>query len=500
MSKHYKIGTRGSLLAVTQCTLIKEEIEKLTGDSFELNKIKTQGDQQTEKPLWQMDGKDFFTKELDEALLGEKVDLVVHSYKDLGSDRPDGIKLATITRRKFANDILLIKKETIPTIKAKTSFIVGTSSPRRIVNVESSLKDYLPGIQENAQVKCEMLRGNVNTRIQKLRDGNYDAIVLALAGIERLAHRPDSLEELTRLLEGLTFMVMPQKVFPSSASQGALAIEYNEQRKDEGALYKTLRSVHDEITESEVKREREAFQSYGGGCHLAVGIHVKRHKDLFLHIHKGEHREEKVHKVELEGIDYSPIKDKSCYVVLGKKDILINKEQLATELNDNSNYFVTSKYCIPAVKKLQNSSFWAAGTRSMKQLVDAGHWVNGSADGMGHEIIENLKDSKAISLMLPGEDWKTLSHDMADSPVGETVACYTRKLNETSIDELKDFDCLYWSSFYQYEQYTQKDPTLKNKFHLCGLGKTYDKFVTEGVSVIPFADMQSLKSTTRTNI
>jgi hydroxymethylbilane synthase len=274
----YKIGTRGSLLAVTQCTLIANEMSDITGSEFELVKISTQGDQQTEKPLWQMDGKDFFTKELDSALLANEVDLVVHSYKDLGSDRPEGIGLATITQRKFANDILLIKKENISKIKDLDTFIVGTSSPRRIVNIESSLKPYLPKIKESTKVKCEMLRGNVNTRIQKLKDDKYHAIVLALAGLERLANKEDSKEELTRLLDGLTFIVLPQKDFPSSASQGALAIEYNSNRDDK-ELLKVLKSVHCDITEKEISREREAFKSYGGGCHLAVGINVQAHKN-----------------------------------------------------------------------------------------------------------------------------------------------------------------------------------------------------------------------------
>ena len=139
--KIYKIGTRGSLLALTQCNQIKDQLEILTGDKFELEVIKTQGDLITNAPLWQLDGKDFFTKELDEALLSGKVDLVVHSYKDLGSVRPEGIQLAAVTKRTFAQDILLIKKQTIPLIERKSEFVVGTSSPRRMVNLERSLSD-----------------------------------------------------------------------------------------------------------------------------------------------------------------------------------------------------------------------------------------------------------------------------------------------------------------------------------------------------------------------
>ncbi len=225
MPTHYKIGTRGSLLALTQCGQVKDQLEKITGDTFELVVIKTQGDIIQNAPLWQLDGKDFFTKELDEALLSGAVDLVVHSYKDLGSVRPEGITLAAVTKRTFAHDVLLIKNETIPTIATKKEFIVGTSSPRRIVNIEKYLKDYLPSAASDLSVKTKMLRGNVNTRIQKLVDGEFDAIVLALPGIERLALTAESNKELTRLLKNVNFMVLPQSQFPSSASQGALGIE-----------------------------------------------------------------------------------------------------------------------------------------------------------------------------------------------------------------------------------------------------------------------------------
>src|SRR5687768_11764992 len=182
----YKIGTRGSLLAVTQSTLMKNELERISGETFELVLIKTQGDEVTNKPLWQLEGKDFFTKELDEALLAGEVDLVIHSYKDLGSERPDGIKLAAVTERRFAHDILIIPQKNVDALKNwNGEFVVGTSSPRRIANITHSLSDYLPG---KPKLRCETLRGNVNTRIRKLKDGDYHAITLALAGIERLAH------------------------------------------------------------------------------------------------------------------------------------------------------------------------------------------------------------------------------------------------------------------------------------------------------------------------
>lgn len=172
-------------------------------------------------------------------------------YKDLGSIRPEGITLAAVTKRSFAHDILLIKNETIPTIKNRTEFIVGTSSPRRVVNLEKNLAEFLPK-GKNVVVKTKMLRGNINTRIQKLRDGEYDAITLALPGIERLALTLTSMEELKKLLDGINFMILPQSVFTSSASQGALAIETKTERSDGGELHRKLALMIDQKTKEEV--------------------------------------------------------------------------------------------------------------------------------------------------------------------------------------------------------------------------------------------------------
>jgi hydroxymethylbilane synthase len=469
-----------------------------TGAQFELIKIKTQGDLQTDKPLWQMDGKDFFTKELDQALLTNKVDLVVHSYKDLGSDRPAGIELATVTERKYANDILLIKKDTLTKMKEKSHFNVGTSSPRRIVNTEKYLKDFLPNISEKLRVECSMLRGNVNTRIQKLKDGNYDAIILALAGLERLANKEESLKELTALLDGLTFMVMPQKVFPSSASQGALAIEYNGVRADKDLL-EVLRSVHCKTTEREVNNERALFKSYGGGCHLAVGINTQTHKDFLLDIERGVHDEKPIDKITLHGVDYNTIKNIKTLLPIGDRDLLIRKKIINTKLEDERIYFVTSKYCIHNIKNLKESVLFASGSRTMRRLVKSGHWVNGSADSLGHNEIKKLCESRALRLMMGGSSVSVLSHEDAISPLGEVTPCYKRVVTDSTtnaLDKLSGAQAIYWSSYFQYKKYTELIPEAKKKINLCGLGKTFDQFKENGVKVTPFASMKQLKDIT----
>ena len=496
---NYLIGTRGSLLAVTQCSLLKEEIESLANARFELVKIKTEGDQKTDKPLWQLDGKDFFTKELDAALLKDEIDMVVHSYKDLGSERPAGLELAAVGKRRFAHDIFLIKKETLPLIETKKEFIVGTSSPRRITNVEASLKPFLPKAPENLKVKCKMLRGNVNTRIQKLLDGAYDGIVLALAGLERLASKEESQKVLAELTKDLTFLIMPQKTFPSSASQGALAVEIHDQSPRAAQLREILSSIHSPETVEEVKRERKAFNSYGGGCHLAVGIHVKKIKDLYAHIHQGVHDNKVVRKIEIEGQSLDTVKDKKAFFALGENDPLVKQTPLRPSIKDGHNLFVTSHHCFDALKEAKFNSLWAAGSRTHKKLAKLGYWVNGSADSFGHEEIMSLKESKAAQIMLGSDQWSVLSHDKASSPVGEVVPCYGREVAESAHADVEDCDVFYWGSFFQYQVYTRKYPWIKDKIHACGLGKTYDSFVEHGIKVFPVADMAGFKAAVREN-
>ena len=507
----YIIGTRGSLLALTQCGQIKDELERITGDEFSLKVIKTQGDQIVDKPLWQLEGKDFFTKELDAALLTGDVDMVVHSYKDLGSERPEGIHLAAITKRSFASDILLIKDETISKIKEKKTFIVGTSSPRRIVNIEKNLGEYLPTDQP-IEVKTKILRGNVNTRIERLLSDEYDAIILAHAGVERLARTASSMETLKSLLKDLNFMVLPQSVFPSAASQGALAIECLENRSDNGELLEKLKKVEDKITISEVSRERQAFRSYGGGCHLAVGINVKKFGDYYLHIHAGKTDEKEVNDIQIEGSFQSASKKAPVFVGLPNDRLskyiesnpglsisgceLIKKTPLKAQ-DISGERFIATNFGLEEIKD-NGSCLYTAGVKTWKSLAKKGLWVNASSDSRGEEEIESIRSSLALKVMRENKssDSKTINlFSHKDSPTNfNLVESYKREVLELNADQEERFlsnQFFFWSSFSSYQDYVAKYPQIKERFHMCGIGKTLDLFKEEGISVRPFLDIDS---------
>lgn len=507
----YKIGARGSLLSVTQSTLIKNELERISGDKFELVLIKTQGDQITNKPLWQLEGKDFFTKELDEALLAGEVDLVIHSYKDLGSERPAGIKLAAVTERRFAHDILIIPQKNVDALlNWQGEFVVGTSSPRRIANITHNLKHYLPGSPE---LRCETLRGNVNTRIRKLKDGEYHAITLALAGIERLAHTEKSHAELSELLEGMNYFILPQSVFPSAASQGALGIETHAERKDGGKLLDIISKVAHPRTVEEVFRERKTFKEYGGGCHLAVGIHVKKiSDDLFLHISSGEVDGKRVENKFVEGLTLPEISSgKKLFVGFPTSthpgvvcDEFLKKVPGTNKIDlTHKHVFVTSMYCLDTLKASSKAEgVWAAGAKSARDLAARGFWVNGTADSLGTEDLKALKDSKALQIIHKNlsKDWTVLTHPASHSDMGPVVGCYERVKSETTPEyekDLRDVGAFYWTSYPQYEAFLEKFPFLKSAHHFCGMGKTWQEFKNAGVSVHPIANMQDFYSLVR---
>lgn len=507
-SKIYKIGTRASLLAKTQCQQTKELLQQKTGLKFELVEITTQGDMDTSAPLWQLEGKDFFTKELDQALLAGEVDLVVHSYKDLGSERPEGIALAAITKREFANDILLIRQDVLDEMSRghfHGPFVVGTSSPRRMDHCQERLHRILPVKDQKAlKVEVKTLRGNVNTRIDKLKRGDYHAIILAMAGLERLAQDPHASSILKDLIGGLNFAILSQKLFPSAASQGALAIEC---RQDDHALKEILLGMNDSETIDEVERERQHFQSFGGGCHLAVGINVRKHANYFIHSMRGSSDNQKIKVLKTEGVQERASEvlkelegDKVFYGMPAPKsesspqhivyDQLIRKKMISGDhelINSKRKIFVATAYASERLPKdltqSRKLSLWAAGSMTWQRLAQQGHWFHGCSEGLGHQEIHRLStESHFIKLFLDTlfnidhDQYTVLTHKDGDSRLGPVVAAYDRTVCEIPADyqqHLQDCRAFYWTSRRQAETFLATFPFIKEKAHFCGLGKTY---------------------------
>jgi hydroxymethylbilane synthase len=254
------IGSRGSDLALWQANYTKQLLEE-QGQDVEIKIIQTEGDrsQQWNTSFDKLDGKGFFTKELEDALLNKSIDLAVHSYKDLPTENPDGLIVAGVSKREDPSELLLIRKEAVDDkqkFNLKKGALTGTSSVRR----KSQLLAFRPDLE------LKDLRGNVPTRIQKLRDGHYEAIMLAAAGVERL--------ELD-LEEFHAEYLSPEEFIPAPA-QGVLAWQC---REEDDALMVVIDKINDFDVRVKTNIEREVLSMFEGGCQLPLGAYCISEQD-----------------------------------------------------------------------------------------------------------------------------------------------------------------------------------------------------------------------------
>ncbi len=250
-----KIGTRGSKLALWQAAFTRSELARI-GVESELVIIKTQGDLVQHLGFDKLEGKGFFTKEIEDALLRGDIDLAVHSMKDLPTSPPEGLVITAVSYRDNPADWLIVRRDAVDmqqVFKMKLGAVVGTSANRR----KAQLIDYRPDVQ------LKDIRGNVPTRLEKLRSGDFDAIFLAAAGVSRLA---------LDLSDFLLVELNPREFVPAPA-QGVLAWQTN---RDDTATRLILKKLHHPEISACTNVERKVLQLMSGGCQLPLGVHCER--------------------------------------------------------------------------------------------------------------------------------------------------------------------------------------------------------------------------------
>ncbi|OGR94016.1 MAG: hydroxymethylbilane synthase [Elusimicrobia bacterium RIFCSPLOWO2_01_FULL_64_13] len=247
-----KAGTRGSLLALTQTESVAGEVRRLfPGTRVEVVRIKTTGDKITDAPLSKIGGKNLFTKEIEEALLGRKIDFAVHSLKDVPTDLPEGLAIGAVLERRDAHDCLISKKgRDIRSLPERAR--VGTSSLRRQAQILAIRPD----------LRLQNLRGNLDTRLKKLEEGSYDAIVAAACGLGRLA------AELKDRLGKLTLRVIPYEDMLPAVGQGFLAVEM---RSGDAKVGEMLAALEHGPSRAAADCERAFLKTLQGGCQVPIG-------------------------------------------------------------------------------------------------------------------------------------------------------------------------------------------------------------------------------------
>lgn len=241
------VATRGGALAIAQTQIILGKLKEIYPEiQIRIKKVTAKGDQDKKTSLWQLKTSGFFTSQVEDVLLAGEADFAVHSFKDLPTQQREGLSIAAVCDRQFAEDCILSTEAVGSIEQLKTSANVGTSSLRRMVQLKRLRPDLKP----------MSIRGNVTTRIKLLEEGNFDAIILARAGVERL-----------RLTEKISFCFDPKEFIPAPA-QGALAVQT---RADDTAVIGLIAAIDDKKARAVTFAERQILVTMRCGCHASAG-------------------------------------------------------------------------------------------------------------------------------------------------------------------------------------------------------------------------------------
>ena len=275
MQRVVKVGSRKSKLAMVQTNYIIERLKRIDQElTFEIVPISTVGDEILDRPLLSFGGKGVFVDAFEEALLNGSIDLAVHSAKDMTTKLPEGLGIIGIPEREDPRDVVIsVQNE----LEAGKPCVIGTSSLRRQFQ-----------ISQFYQAECKSLRGNVPTRLEKLKAGEFDGIILAASGMKRLGLIND---------EQLHIRYLPPTQFIPAAGQGILAVE----GRVDDELAEIVRQINDADTEVCLKTERRVLELMNAGCHEAIGIYSRVEAEK-LYIDAIFQVGDQVHRVQDEDI------------------------------------------------------------------------------------------------------------------------------------------------------------------------------------------------------
>ncbi|MDK2968359.1 MULTISPECIES: hydroxymethylbilane synthase [Lacrimispora] len=278
-----RIGTRKSALAVAQTQLVADALTRVfPGMTAQLVKKQTEGDRILNKPLLEFGGKGVFVTEFEDALLQGDIDLAVHSAKDLPMDLKEGLAIVAVPEREDPRDVLITLKGSDFT--GKEEIVIGTSSLRRRIQIEEIGTSLWKGIP----VRCENLRGNVQTRLKRLLEGDYDGIILAAAGLNRLGIQADP---------AFSYQYFDCETMIPAGGQGILAVEGRIGME----TWPQIWAIENKQARLCLTLERRILKLLNAGCHEPVGVYSRIIREGQIEVFGIIRREDQIKRIHLQG-------------------------------------------------------------------------------------------------------------------------------------------------------------------------------------------------------
>ncbi len=506
-----RLGTRRSLLARAQSSAVALDLERAhPGLKVELVGIDTRGDRITDVPLSQVDGKEFFTAEIDAALQSGVVDITVHSFKDLSLERPARLHLGAVPLRQNPRDIVYFAPDVAEVLVRGGSLRVGSSSPRRAAFVPSFLERALPGAAAapaRPRVELVPLRGNVDSRLRRLREPRgserqLDGVILAFAGVSRLwqdqAVGAGAL--LRELLADLPRMLLPLNACPAAPAQGALAIEC---RSDDEVTRTLLAAIDDAPTRVAIAAERALLAQRGGGCHQQFGATQLQLDGLgaLLYVRDADAQGAQPPQLHWQaplsasaarpaGSQRQALRswDGSAQPAPAIEAIADAAAQCTQALASAEAAFVAHQRALPELPATAVNScphIWVSGTESWYALAARGVWVEGCAESLGFAALRRTLSEPLLDLPSP-RDWLALTSAEAAAGWGDVPALATYRHGPTPADTSaaspEGATHLWWHSSVQFDQW--RSAVAAGCVQACGPGKTAEHLRRAGVTAL----------------
>lgn len=435
------------------------EIEYLTRASA--------GDRDQTSPLWQMGDRGAFTADLSQALRENEAEIVVHSFKDLPIALPDGTQVAGALTRADPRDVLLVRRPIADEKPAALTIL--SSSPRRAWLLQETLPALMPW--PVTSVTTQPVRGNIETRLRKLVEGEAHGLVVAKAALDRLLGFGDPFEREAGIVRGYLdqcfWMVLPMREFPWAPAQGAIALEIASGRSDVAAV---LEPIVCRQTTAAVEAERQVLAGYGGGCHQALGAAIldTPFGRVISVRAKGDDGEAPVHRWELAAPRpaFPRASRDRMWPRPGEISQSTRRSLEAAPPAADAGLWVARADALPSSWALTPAIIvWAAGSHTWRKLAAAGVWVHGCADGLGDS------ERPAVDTLIGHQArWVRLTH-AGGGTARDAIATY--EVETPLPQDLPLRSHFFWMSGSLFTKAIERWPQLRGGWHASGPGRTH---------------------------
>ncbi len=501
---------RSSRLSLLQIDIVKQKIQSAFPQiNVEVIERDSKGDALQNIPLHTVEGSDFFTQDIFDALADGEADIAVHSLKDMSSEHFFGENKFAVVDRDDTRDVAIFNNYVEDKIRGGETIIIGTCSPRREEMATVFLKKALPQLNKEIKIETRTIRGNVETRLGKLDKGQYDATILATAGLNRLLRSEKDAPLLKDLLANKKLMLLPLIECVPAPCQGAIVAEahYSNARAIE-----VLNKVNHKQIVAECYNEKKEAIKYGAGCIQKFGvttINTRNGRYLYAAGKDSEGTEfvkwDQLPEVKINGELFSSTDIMKGFFDYQWKDEPINFDKpvvfvanykaLQNSSTELLSYKSATQQKVNSSTQLGSKIILASGTKTWFELAKKGYWVTASADALGFEFL--LSSLSMPLLNIEADDITILTHDGAAERWKrkgfEAISNYKliAKDDEAIQRSIATAAAIFWTSFSQYEFYAKyARPDVK---HICAGGETAELLKQAGIEPVIFPTIKAFE-------